>query len=80
MVAGITVGLSRAWSLTESTRLGIAAGTAMLATPGTATPTRAEIERIFDLVGAPADVTASVTGPTTRRRGPNALAHNTADA
>lgn len=38
MVAGITVGLSRAWSLSESTQLGIAAGTAMLATPGTANP------------------------------------------
>lgn len=79
MVAGITVGLSRAWSLSESTQLGIAAGTAMLATPGTATPSRAEIERIFELVGAPVDVAASVANSTTGRRGPNALAHNVAE-
>lgn len=59
MVAGITVGLIRGWSLSESTRLGIAAGTAMLTTPGTATPTHGEIARIFDLVDAPAKTAAS---------------------
>jgi 6-phosphofructokinase 2 len=35
MVAAIAVGLSRDWSLRESVRFGIAAGAAMLMTPGT---------------------------------------------
>lgn len=37
LVAGIAAGLSRAWSLPDSIRLGMAAGAAMLSTPGTAT-------------------------------------------
>ena len=36
MVAGITVALSRGWSLTEAVRYGIAASAAKLLTPGTA--------------------------------------------
>lgn len=56
MVAAITVGLSRAWSLSESVRLGIAAGTAMLGTPGTASPTRDEVECLFEMVGAPSEI------------------------
>lgn len=67
MVAGITVGLSRAWSLSESVRLGIAAGTAMLLTPGTAAPTRTEVERIFDMVSAPSEVApVEPSAPPTR--------------
>ena len=50
MVAAIAVGLSRTWSLSDSVRLGIAAGTAMLMTPGTASPTRSDVERLYDSV------------------------------
>jgi 6-phosphofructokinase 2 len=56
MVAGVTVGLSRGWPLSDSVRLGIAAGTAMLMTPGTATPNRDDIERLQAMVGAPSEV------------------------
>ena len=55
MVAGITVGLSRGWSLSEAVRFGIAAATAMLLTPGTEVPTRADVERFLGLVGQPTD-------------------------
>ncbi|MCV7222701.1 1-phosphofructokinase family hexose kinase [Mycolicibacterium elephantis] len=55
MVAGITVGLSRGWSLSEAVRFGIAAATAMLLTPGTEVPTRAAVERFFGIVGQPTD-------------------------
>jgi 6-phosphofructokinase 2 len=47
MVAAITVGLSRGWPLVKSVRLGIAAGAAMLMTPGTATCDRADVEKLF---------------------------------
>lgn len=50
MVATITVGLSRCWPLSEAVRFGIAAGTAMLMTPGTEAPTRADVERFFEMV------------------------------
>ena len=56
MVAAITVGLSRGWPLAKSVRLGIAAGAAMLMTPGTAACDRADVERLFELVAEPADV------------------------
>ncbi|KAA0079515.1 1-phosphofructokinase family hexose kinase [Mycolicibacterium sp. P9-64] len=59
MVAGITVGLSRAWPLSDSVRLGIAAATAMLMTPGTATPTRADVERLHDMVSVPTELDAA---------------------
>jgi 6-phosphofructokinase 2 len=52
MVAAIAVGLTRGWSLSDAVRLGIAAGTAMLMTPGTASPTRSDVDRLFDLVSA----------------------------
>ncbi|MGY4868816.1 1-phosphofructokinase family hexose kinase [Mycolicibacterium elephantis] len=55
MVAGITVGLSRGWSLSEAVRFGIAAATAMLLTPGTEVPTRAAVERFFGTVEQPTD-------------------------
>jgi 6-phosphofructokinase 2 len=59
MVAGITVGLCGGWPLAKSIRLGIAAGAAMLMTPGTATCTRADVERLFDIAPEPIDLAAS---------------------
>jgi 6-phosphofructokinase 2 len=56
MVAGITVGLSRGWQLDKAVRLGIAAGAAMLLTPGTAPCNRADVERLFEMVPDPIDV------------------------
>ena len=50
MIAGITVGLSRGWQLDKAVRLGIAAGAAMLLTPGTAPCTREDAERLFEMV------------------------------
>jgi 6-phosphofructokinase 2 len=60
MVAGVTVGLTRAWSLNDSVRLGIAAGTAMLMTPGTGTPNPCDIERLHEMVGAPVDIGVAI--------------------
>jgi 6-phosphofructokinase 2 len=57
MVAAIAVGLTRGWPLAKSVRLGIAAGAAMLMTPGTAACTRADVEKLFALSAEPADVT-----------------------
>lgn len=56
MVAAITVALSRGWTLVKSVGLGIAAGAAMLSTPGTAACERAEVERLFELVAAPEEI------------------------
>lgn len=56
MVAAITVGLSRDWSLHESVRYGIAAGAAMLMTPGTQPGTRADTERLFEVAEEPVDI------------------------
>ncbi|CAN5660621.1 1-phosphofructokinase family hexose kinase [soil metagenome] len=56
MVAGITVGLNRGWSLDEAVRLGIAAGAAMLMTPGTAPCTRRDVERLFAIAPKPVDI------------------------
>lgn len=58
MVAGITVGLARGWPLSTSVRFGIAAGTAMLMTPGTAPCTRADTERLFEIAEEPVDLAA----------------------
>jgi 6-phosphofructokinase 2 len=58
MVAAITVGLSRGWPLPKSVRFGVAAGAAMLMTPGTAVCSRADVERLFELVAEPADLSA----------------------
>jgi len=58
MVAAITVGLTRGWPLVKSVGLGIAAGAAMLMTPGTAVCERAEVEKLFELVTEPTDVAA----------------------
>ena len=57
MVAAITAGLTRGWPLVKSVRLGVAAGAAMLMTPGTAACNRAEVEKLFALSAEPADVT-----------------------
>lgn len=59
MVAGIVVGLVRGEPLVEAVLLGVAAGTAMLLTPGTAAPTRSRVERFAELVSAPAVVERS---------------------
>jgi 6-phosphofructokinase 2 len=56
MVAAITVGLSRGWPLTKSVRFGVAAGAAMLMTPGTAVCNRADVERLFQLVFEPTNL------------------------
>lgn len=61
MVAAIVVGLSRAWPLSKSVRFGIAAGAAMLLTPGTAACNREDVERFFGLVPEAADVDAVYT-------------------
>jgi 6-phosphofructokinase 2 len=59
MVAAITVGLSRGWSLSTSVRYGIAAGAAMLMTPGTRPCTRADAERLFEVAEQPVEIPAS---------------------
>jgi len=56
MVAGVAVGLTRGWALTEAVRLGIAAGAAMLLTPGTAPCTREDTERLFALAAPASDI------------------------
>jgi 6-phosphofructokinase 2 len=56
MVAAITMGLRRGWPLVKSVRLGIAAGAAMLMTPGTAVCGRADVEKLFELVAEPSEV------------------------
>jgi 6-phosphofructokinase 2 len=56
MVAGVAVGLTRGWPLVEAVRLGIAAGAAMLLTPGTAPCTRADTERLLEQTENPVNV------------------------
>ena len=56
MVAAITVGVTRGWSVSKSVRFGVATGAAMLMTPGTAPCRREDAERIFELVPEPEDV------------------------
>lgn len=55
MVAAITVGLSWCWPLSEAVRFGVAAGTAMLMTPGTEVPARADVDRFFGMLAQPTD-------------------------
>jgi 6-phosphofructokinase 2 len=50
MVAGVVCGLACGRSLSESVRYGIAAGAAMLLTPGTALCRRADVEQFFALL------------------------------
>jgi 6-phosphofructokinase 2 len=56
MVAAIAVGLSRGWPLVKAVRLGIAAGAAMLMTPGTAACLRADVEKLFAQSPEPCDI------------------------
>lgn len=56
MLAGVATGLVRGWPLEKSVRLGVAAGAAMLLTPGTAPCTREDTERLFAQTAAPAEV------------------------
>ena len=56
MVAGVAVGLTRGWPLTKAVRLGIAAGAAMLLTPGTAPCTREDTERLFEQTEVPVNI------------------------
>ena len=56
MVAGVAVGLTRGWPLTKAVRLGIAAGAAMLLTPGTAPCNREDTERLFEQTEVPVDI------------------------
>jgi len=56
MVAGVAVGLTRGWPLPKAVRLGIAAGAAMLLTPGTAPCTREDTERLFEQTEVPVDI------------------------
>lgn len=58
MVAAITVGLSRGWPLSKSVRFGVAAGAAIMMTPGTAVCNRRDVECLFELVAEPADLIA----------------------
>ena len=56
MVAAITVGVTRGWSLSKSVRFGAATGAAMLMTPGAAPCHREDAKRIFELAPEPEDV------------------------
>ncbi|QLL05672.1 1-phosphofructokinase family hexose kinase [Mycobacterium vicinigordonae] len=67
MVAGITVGLSRGWTLPEAIRLGIAAGAAMLLTPGTAACSAADVNSLLELAAQPLDVTRAGTAGEAER-------------
>ena len=63
MVAGVAVGLTRGWPLPEAVRLGVAAGAAMLLTPGTAPCTREDAERLFGQTEQPVDINAAAGRP-----------------
>ncbi len=56
MLAAVAVGLVRGWPLEKATRLGVAAGAAMLLTPGTAPCTREDTERLFAQTTSPVAV------------------------
>lgn len=56
MVAGVAVGMIRGWPVEQAVRLGIAAGSATLLTPGNATCTRPDTERLFGQTKEPVDV------------------------
>jgi 6-phosphofructokinase 2 len=56
MVAAMAVGLSRGWPFDKAIRLGIAAGAAMLMTPGTAPCSRADVERLFEIAPEPTEI------------------------
>lgn len=68
MVAAITVGLTRGWSLSKSVRFGIATGAAKLLTLGNATCSRADAERLFEITPEPEDVVTDRAVPGTKLR------------
>ena len=51
MVAGITYGLAQDWSLEESVRLGVAAGTSAVMTPGTELCRKEDTFRLWEQIG-----------------------------
>jgi 6-phosphofructokinase 2 len=53
LVAGLTCGLVWGWPLPHAVRLGMAAGAAMLLTPGTAVCSEVEVRRLFGMVAEP---------------------------
>jgi 6-phosphofructokinase 2 len=55
MVAGIAVGLSRGWSMSDAVRYGIAAAAAKLLTPGTAAFAAADVDRFVELAADTCD-------------------------
>lgn len=61
MLAGVAVGIARGRPLSEAVRLGIAAGAAMLLTPGTAPCTLEDTERLFRQTGEPSPAVPAVT-------------------
>jgi 6-phosphofructokinase 2 len=61
MVTGITVGLARAWPLVKSVRFGIAAASAKLQMPGTAAFTREDVERFFEMVPEPIQISGEIS-------------------
>lgn len=63
MVAGVAVGLIRRWPLERAVRLGVAAGSATLLTPGTAPCTRADTERLFGQTEEPIDIDVTAGRP-----------------
>ncbi len=65
MVAGVTVGLARGWPMDQAVRLGVAAGAAMLLTPGTAVCEAADVQRLFAGIAEPVEA-----DPSVRRVGP----------
>lgn len=56
MVAGIAVGLSRAWPLGEAVRYGIAAATAKLLTSGTSAYVRSDVDHFLERVAQPSTI------------------------
>lgn len=68
MLAGITVGLARGRPLHDAVRLGMAAGAAMLTTPGTRPCRREEIEKLYHRAAGATSVD-SVRVETTERQG-----------
>lgn len=56
MVAAVVTSLERGWSLRKSMRFGVAAGAAMLLTPGTEVCRREDVERLFRVVPDPVEL------------------------
>ena len=60
MLAAVTLGISLGWALEDAVRLGVAAGAAALAAPGTALATREEVERLYGAqIAAPLRILAA---------------------